>query len=95
MSQWHRNNPDLCGTDADPSMGNEPYRLARDELLAEGLIYAAAQGASNTCEGCGGMVPVGADDAQMRRDAERLGIEIGPLLCDPCFERAGEDTAHA
>jgi hypothetical protein len=90
MSQWHRANPDLCGTDADPSMANEPYRLARDELLREGLIYAAAQGTSNTCAGCGCVLPVGPDDAQVRRDAERLGIDVGPLLCDPCYERAGE-----
>lgn len=86
MSQWHRNNPDLCGTDADPSMGNDPYRLARAELMREGLIYAAGQGDGNRCERCGNVVPVGPDDAQMRRDAERLGISIGPLLCDPCFE---------
>lgn len=28
MSQWHRDNPELAGTDADPWMRNESYRKA-------------------------------------------------------------------
>lgn len=42
MSQWHRANPDLCGTDADPAMDNEPFRLSTECLIAEGLIYIHA-----------------------------------------------------
>lgn len=29
MSQWHRANPELAGTDADPWMMHESYRRAR------------------------------------------------------------------
>jgi hypothetical protein len=28
MSQWHRDNPELMGTDADPWMQHESYRKA-------------------------------------------------------------------
>lgn len=32
MSQWHREHPELAGTDADPWMQNEGYRQARAEV---------------------------------------------------------------
>lgn len=32
MSQWHREHPELVGTDADPWMVHESYRIACEEL---------------------------------------------------------------
>jgi hypothetical protein len=32
MSGWHRENPELVGTDADPWMMHESYRRACEEL---------------------------------------------------------------
>lgn len=32
MSGWHRDNPELVGTDADPWMMHESYRRACEEL---------------------------------------------------------------
>jgi hypothetical protein len=39
MSSWHRENPELAGTDADPWMQNEGHRRAYEELRDMGLIF--------------------------------------------------------
>lgn len=40
MSRWHRENPELAGTSADPWMANEGHRQAHDELVRAGVIEA-------------------------------------------------------
>lgn len=34
MSQWHRDNPDLAGTEQDPWMRHEPHARAAREVTA-------------------------------------------------------------
>lgn len=38
MSRWHREHPELAGTDADPAMANPGHRAAYDQLVREGHI---------------------------------------------------------
>lgn len=42
MSQWHREHPELAGTDADPWMANKTHRRVTEQLIREGLIYVEA-----------------------------------------------------
>lgn len=39
MSQWHRDHPELCGTDADPWMSVPVHRQAVDELRRMGMVF--------------------------------------------------------
>lgn len=39
MSEWHRDNPEMVGTDADPHMAQSTYRTALEELRAADLVY--------------------------------------------------------
>lgn len=38
MSAWHRQHPELAGTDADPWMHNPGHRKAFEDLVRDGLI---------------------------------------------------------
>lgn len=38
MSRWHREHPELAGTDADPWMHNPGHRAAYESLVREGHI---------------------------------------------------------
>lgn len=39
MGSWHRENPELAGTDADPWMANAAHRQAWEELRRAGLVF--------------------------------------------------------
>jgi hypothetical protein len=39
MGEWHRENPDLVGTDADPWMQHDLHRQAYNELRRMGLVW--------------------------------------------------------
>lgn len=39
MGSWHRENPELCGTNADPWMQHPGHRAAYRELRDAGLIF--------------------------------------------------------
>lgn len=59
MSQWHRHNPELAGTDADPWMQHESYRMAMVQHWRETGDYCRDCGAflanhelDGACEEC-------------------------------------------
>lgn len=39
MGSWHRENPELVGTDADPWMANPTHRKVFEQLRREGHIW--------------------------------------------------------
>ena len=41
MSEWHRDNPELAGTDADPWMMHETYRSAMAEVKRMSGYYCS------------------------------------------------------
>lgn len=45
MSAWHREHPELAGTEADPWMHIPSYRAAHDELVSYGVIDPPDDGA--------------------------------------------------
>jgi hypothetical protein len=58
MSQWHRENPELVGTAADPWMQHESYRKAMREHWRESGDYCRECGVflmnheRGVCEAC-------------------------------------------
>lgn len=59
MSQWHRDNPELAGSSADPWMASPSYRAARDELIRSGHVHVEDHDRGEVCgdpftaTGCG------------------------------------------
>ena len=59
MSQWHRDNPEAWGTDADPWMMHASYRNAVRQTWRESRDYCSDCGAfleaheRGRCEECG------------------------------------------
>jgi hypothetical protein len=57
MSQWHRDNPELTGTEADPWMIHETYRSALRQVWRESPHY---------CSDCGDVLMAGERDVCKR-----------------------------
>ena len=75
MSQWHREHPELAGTDADPWMQHEGYRKAAgyestpeqiEDARLEEIDESALPRATRRCWDC--------------------GVATGPCQCTPEFE---------
>jgi hypothetical protein len=50
MSQWHREHPELFGTEADPWMQHKSYRRAVGPMLPESSTFPGPMGVGETRE---------------------------------------------
>lgn len=85
MSGWHREHPELVGTEADPWMIHDSYRKASalpdTPPPSPGQIAAWEEATAGQCtdEDCREIQPLGPDDEE--------GIECRQVLCHGRVER--------